>query len=59
MSRSTFVILISIITTMFLWIIFDLYHTYHETFLPIVNLMELENVNPSIDTATVQMLKGK
>ncbi len=59
MKNSTLTLLISILFTLFVWICLDLYHSYNETFLPIVSREIIEDINPNIDLSAVKLLKKR
>jgi len=53
------VLLISILTTTFLWILLDLYHAYNESFFPVIPQSYLEEISPDLDLSAVKLLKKK
>ena len=59
MKRRTLVLLISILTTTFLWILLDLYHAYNESFFPVIPQSYLEEISPDLDLSAVKLLKKK
>ncbi len=59
MKAKTLFLLISILVTTFLWISFDLDHSYNRIHLPTVPQSIIEDISPDLDHATIRLLRGR
>lgn len=57
MSRAAWILLLSSLVTLFLWVGLDVHHAYQKTSLPQIPSQLLETIATELDPATVDLIR--